>query len=567
MKKKFLRVLSFFMVLCLLFSNVSHAECSHDWDFEYDPLSVYESIDETYHIMVATELYYICTECDERRQETQTVEGASPSEHRYSPEGVCYTCEYERVIAVTPTATPTATPTVEPTSIPTPAPTVHVCIFENSHWYQNDEYYNEEKHSYRHLITPICTMCGQKGEKTNKLEYGKHKIEDGVCTKCEVKIGLSEAEKKYIQEQINELSELLNVVIKLKEMGKISTSHCAAIAQIISNKISEYNEARDGIKDLAQIALWTEISELKEISERRIEVENYTYEVDEQTVTINLEKPDNEWYYIIGDAGEQIIFGNFSEKVTLLGIAGQVFIGEIPYIATIADVRDLLADVKYWEDTSEHKLNTTLDLLAVIPVLGSIKYLDKASVVLRGFRIFDKQGELYKVTKGLGKIIDARKHSDEIASAVEKVIIKNADEVADATTVVIKNLDDLKAAVKNPDIFNENALEHIFKGNKTGGFHYEGLEDAVGEVIEVTRKPNAQGVYEVAVQIGKNTKTSTFFPKDWTPEQVLEAIEEAYNNRVFKNGNTYEAKIESGITIRMYIEYDGTIKSAFPLYE
>ena len=61
-------------------------------------------------------------------------------------------------------------------------------------------------------------------------------------------------------------------------------------------------------------------------------------------VYINLEKPDNKWYYFVGDAEEQIILGNFSEKVTIIGVIGKIIVGELPIVGTAADIRDVTAD-------------------------------------------------------------------------------------------------------------------------------------------------------------------------------------------------------------------------------
>ena len=61
-------------------------------------------------------------------------------------------------------------------------------------------------------------------------------------------------------------------------------------------------------------------------------------------VYINLEKPDNKWYYFVGDDGEQIILGNFSEKVTIIGVIGKIIVGELPIAGTAADIRDVTAD-------------------------------------------------------------------------------------------------------------------------------------------------------------------------------------------------------------------------------
>ena len=50
--------------------------------------------------------------------------------------------------------------------------------------------------------------------------------------------------------------------------------------------------------------------------------------------------------------------------------------------------------------------------------------------------------------------------------------------------------------------------------------------------MEITKAPDANGVYEATVKINGIEKgnISTFFPKHWMPEDVINAIEEVYTN-------------------------------------
>ncbi len=54
------------------------------------------------------------------------------------------------------------------------------------------------------------------------------------------------------------------------------------------------------------------------------------------------------------------------------------------------------------------------------------------------------------------------------------------------------------------------------------------------------------------------------FPKSWTPQQVVDSINETFSNKVFLNGNTYEGTLANGMKIQMYIDSAGKIISAFP---
>jgi len=123
--------------------------------------------------------------------------------------------------------------------------------------------------------------------------------------------------------------------------------------------------------------------------------------------------------------------------------------------------------------------------------------------------------------------------------------------------------------------FTDSAIEHIFEGNinkrgKAGGYHYECIEDTLGRIISGTEvKLNDLGVYEAKVEVNTILKSgnggySTFFPKDMSPQIIIDSINEAYAMKVFKVGNEYYGYAKNGIKITMYIDKNGKIISAFP---
>ena len=116
----------------------------------------------------------------------------------------------------------------------------------------------------------------------------------------------------------------------------------------------------------------------------------------------------------------------------------------------------------------------------------------------------------------------------------------------------------------NTQNFRPNALKHIFEGeiNRSGsamGYHYEMILDTPGTVIDGTiSATNSSGVYEAKVKVNGvlksgNGGTSTFFPKDMTPQGVVNAINEAYNNKTYVQGNIYRGPSNSGLKIEMFI--------------
>ena len=130
--------------------------------------------------------------------------------------------------------------------------------------------------------------------------------------------------------------------------------------------------------------------------------------------------------------------------------------------------------------------------------------------------------------------------------------------------------------LKNTDNFMDSTIEHIFEGNvrrgKAGGYHYECFKDTAGNIVNGTEVLiNDLGVYKAQVEVNGIPKSgnggySTFFSKEMSPQDVIDSINEAYNNKVFVVGskNSYIGISNNGLEIEMYINNNGKIISAFP---
>lgn len=154
-------------------------------------------------------------------------------------------------------------------------------------------------------------------------------------------------------------------------------------------------------------------------------------------------------------------------------------------------------------------------------------------------------------------------------NTVQTTITDQSNVSTTTTQETIFNLSQLK----HTEHFNQHALEHIFYGtinrNKEAtGYHYEGVSK-IAKIIENTRsKDDKNGVYRAKISVENTPKQamSSFFPKNWTTQQVVDAINIAYNNKRLISGNVYEGKYEH-ITIQMYLTDQQKIISAFPIYE
>ena len=135
-----------------------------------------------------------------------------------------------------------------------------------------------------------------------------------------------------------------------------------------------------------------------------------------------------------------------------------------------------------------------------------------------------------------------------------------------------------KKELKSTENFTDSAIEHIFEGQVNGrgkavGYHYDGIEGTAGKIVMGTNLPaNELGVYKAQVEVKgipkiSNGGFSTFFPKDMSPQEVVDTINEAYSNRIFEHGNTYSGITKSGMEIEMFLNKDEKIISSFPILE
>ena len=83
-------------------------------------------------------------------------------------------------------------------------------------------------------------------------------------------------------------------------------------------------------------------------------------------------------------------------------------------------------------------------------------------------------------------------------------------------------------------------------------------------------------MYQATIEVLGKAKSnpSTFFPKSWSAQKVIDAINEAYNiicadkakALVQGSRNTYSAVLKNGMEIQMYLDSANKIISAYPIY-
>ena len=131
--------------------------------------------------------------------------------------------------------------------------------------------------------------------------------------------------------------------------------------------------------------------------------------------------------------------------------------------------------------------------------------------------------------------------------------------------------------LKDTGNFSRHGLEHIFDGtvNKKGkatGYHYSRIENSKGRILDGTRsKKDGNGVFTAKVEVDgvKKDGFSTFYPEDWSPQDVVDAINAAYKDAMNDPKNPrgslwigHAGKLE----IDMYLDDHRKILTAYPVH-
>lgn len=140
----------------------------------------------------------------------------------------------------------------------------------------------------------------------------------------------------------------------------------------------------------------------------------------------------------IGKSLNQIVKGNFTDDVTLLGTAGEIVLG-IFDLDLVCDLRDIAYDIGEWgeiiigddEFSWSFAGQSFIDLVGIIPVIGILKYSDEFATLLK------KSNKMYynAVTDSIddcyvdGKIIKSEDEINKIFGDNAKRYIKIADDL------------------------------------------------------------------------------------------------------------------------------------------
>ena len=213
---------------------------------------------------------------------------------------------------------------------------------------------------------------------------------------------------------------------------------------------------------------------------------------------------------------------------------------------------------------------------------GMVAGMVASGVTAKGLNGIEAEAnKLAKAPKGIDGVTEGAGNLAEDVGKAGKGLegaAKGAESAAEDAGKVVETSYGKSSLIelKNTDNFMDSTIEHIFEGNvrrgKAGGYHYECIKDTAGNIVNGTEVLiNDLGVYKAQVEVNGIPKSgnggySTFFPKEKSPQDVIDSINEAYNNKVFVVGskNSYIGISNNGLEIEMYINNNGKIISAFP---
>lgn len=172
--------------------------------------------------------------------------------------------------------------------------------------------------------------------------------------------------------------------------------------------------------------------------------------------------------------------------------------------------------------------------------------------------------------------LENKKRVEEIENEIERLFRQLEVEEPKEPAAILEQLE-------NAQSFTKEALNHIFRGevNEKGelkGFHHEGIYGDTARIIPGTKTvPDKNGVYWGGVEKLHHgnrlvkERGSSFFPKEWTPQRIIDEINFARLNAAPTNSNrptVLEGESSTGLTIRIVVhKKTGKIKNAFPIKE
>ena len=274
-------------------------------------------------------------------------------------------------------------------------------------------------------------------------------------------------------------------------------------------------------------------------------------------------------------SAECAVLGNFTDEVTLLGVAGQITLGILD-LDLPCDIRDIIADVKNLAETDRVRWNLigmlAFDLIGLIPVIGALKYSDEtAESVASGEKMLKESQTVYESFADMMSPDDAAKYLDflengskEGLTSAELAGVEKADALLVSRKVGYEDVWDLRNA---GDLLESglDSVDDIFTAGKKTFDNFDINNAYVKPKHLSTTGGNGQKF------IGASKAETESILKDALSNGKIVSISD---NGLTKVGNaSYEIVIDAGKIVgtkgenlvKIVISSDGGMLSAYPI--
>lgn len=269
--------------------------------------------------------------------------------------------------------------------------------------------YPETVAEYEESIDEINAFLGSFSDEKLKEEVSR--LENELTTFRYSAGIIDEAYEKYYVEEYKSAFQIIEKGLRdypddihlKQEKENLETGFIVSVAEKLKPLIEEekYDEALEVIDDAKNICDREELAyfEDKVKDEKSIFHKGISAAADvcngialgwkEEVAEV---KRDGTAAYVY-KSGKKLFLGNYSEdEVTILSTAGNIAIS-LAGVDFAADVRDVVYDVQNWGGEEYFVVHLALDTIAVIPVIGAVKYVKSAK-------------KLYKTAGDGAKLVD-----------------------------------------------------------------------------------------------------------------------------------------------------------------
>ena len=186
-------------------------------------------------------------------------------------------------------------------------------------------------------------------------------------------------------------------------------------------------------------------------------------------------------------SAECAVLGNFTDEVTLLGVAGQITLGILD-LDLPCDIRDIIADIKNLAETDRVRWDLigmlALDLIGLIPVIGALKYSDEAAgAAASGEKLLKESGTIYESFADMMSPDDAAKYLDFLENGSKEGLTSAELAGVEKADVLL-----VSRKVEYEDVWDLRNVGDLLESGSKGGTLAKGLighdfEDYLSKII------------------------------------------------------------------------------------